>query len=208
MTSRICALAIVKVDFGGEGLTDAAAARKMILSAGATPGRDFTRRRQPRGRDALDLALAGYNASARFTPVLILRDLDDLPCPGEVVASRIRDRHPACLLRIAVRSLEAWLLADRDALAAHAKIRPARLPERPEELRRPKEALVAALRHSSNRTMRRNLHLDAEGPTWQMLGEWSSGFICDAWDPLRAAKTGAVPSLRRAMRRLALLAGG
>ncbi len=199
-------LPLVEIDFGGEGRTDAEAARKMILAAGALPGRDFTLRSQPRGREALDRALAGYNAGARFTPILVLRDLDNLPCAAEAVAARLPQRHGHCFLRIAVRSLDAWLMADRDAIANFAKVRAALVPDFPETLPRPKDVLMSILRQSKNRPMRRALGIDDGTVGWQMIGAWSAEFIRDHWDPERAARIGRAPSLTKAMHRLRMAA--
>lgn len=196
----------VEIDFGGEGRTDAEAARKMILAAGGTPGRDFTQRTQARGKDALDRRLAGYNAAARFTPVLLLRDLDEAPCPGELVLRCVPVREEGLLLRIAVRELEAWLLADKAALATFAKIDVASLPDRPETLDKPKERLIDALKGSRTGAIQKQLFVGGERPTFQMLGEWTANFIRQAWDPRRAAASGLAPSLDRAMDRLSRVA--
>ena len=197
----------VEIDYSGEGTTDAEAARRLILAAGAQPGRDFTQRKQPRGKEALDKRLQGYNAGAGHTPVLVLRDLDQEPCAHHVVQTCLPRRHPDCLLRIAVRSLEAWLLADREAIASFAKVPLPKVPPTPETLPRPKHSLVQLLRHTRDRETRRTLDLDTEaGPTWQQLGGWSDEFIRLAWDPRRAAESGAAPSLSRALLRLQAVA--
>lgn len=179
----------------------------MIIAAGARPGRNFTLRSQPRGRDALDRALAGYNAGARFTPVLVLRDLDNLPCAAAAVAARLPRRHGNCLLRIAVRSLDAWLMADRQAMASFAKVRVALVPDSPETLPRPKDVLLSILRQSKDREMRRVLGVDAGVADWQVIGAWSAEFIRDHWEPERAARVGSAPSLTKAMQRLRVAAG-
>ena len=197
----------VEIDYSGEGTTDAEAARKMILAAGALPGRDFTQRKQPHGKAALDKRLRGYNAGAAYTPILVLRDLDQENCAVQSVQILLPRRHPDCLLRIAVRSLDAWLLADREVIARFAKVPMAEVPHAPETLAHPKRSLVQLLRHTKDRETRRRLDLDTEaGPTWQQLGGWSGDFIRLAWDPRRAAASGVVPSLSRAILRLQAVA--
>lgn len=197
----------VEIDYSGEGTTDAEAARKLILAAGAQPGRDFTQRKQPRGKEALDKRLPGYNAGAAYTPILVLRDLDQEDCAVQSVQTLLPRRHPDHLLRIAVRSLEAWLLANSEAIARFAKVPLAQVPATPENLPDPKQSLVKMLRHTKDRETRKALELDTEaGPTWQQLGGWSGEFIRLAWDPRRAAGAGGAPSLSRALLRLQAVA--
>lgn len=61
--------------------------------------------------------IEGWNRAAKSIPFAVLTDLDMLPCPGELVTSWLPTRHhPNLLLRVAVREVEAWLLADAENL--------------------------------------------------------------------------------------------
>lgn len=92
-----------------EGSTDAPVVRKVAALAGlelASPPI------VKRGKGTLDKALRGYNAAATGSPWFVLRDLDhDAPCPGGLVADLLPDPKPLMCLRIAVRAIEARLLA-------------------------------------------------------------------------------------------------
>lgn len=57
-----------------------------------------------------------YNkAAATIGPILGLTDLDHHPCPIGLIKKYLkRGKHPHFLLRIAIRELESWLLADEE----------------------------------------------------------------------------------------------
>lgn len=194
-----------EVDYSGEGRLDASLARRLILVAGLTPGRDLTLGRLKSGKAALDESMRGLNASARHRPVLVLRDLDDdAPCGGALVAklearAMLRSRTPALLLRIAVRSADAWLLADREGLANALGVSPVRIPSFPESLDRPKHRLQALFAHVPL-SIRRQLGLP-RGPKqlpWPPVAGWlARDFVPEIWEPRRAA--GNAPSLARCL---------
>ena len=54
----------------------------------------------------------------------------------------MRNRTRFFLFRIAVREVEAWLIADREALAGFLKIKIMHVPYKPEELVDPKRVLL------------------------------------------------------------------
>ena len=103
------------VNFASEGLIDAAVARRLIAACGGAPGWE----RPAHGKNKLDLQIAKYRAaSAHGAPWLILRDFDrDASCPPELI-ERLQGRPTARFcLRLAVREIETWLLADRAGIA-------------------------------------------------------------------------------------------
>ena len=73
----------------------------------------------------------------------MLRDFDnDANCPGELIGRLVRSRHACLCLRLAVRQVEAWLLADWDALATALAVPGRDLPSRPEVIVNGKRELV------------------------------------------------------------------
>jgi hypothetical protein len=101
-------------------------------------------------------------------------------------------------LRIVVRSAEAWLLADADAIADYFKISANRVPRSPEELVNPKRAFVDLCRRSRSGSIRAAMVPSAkggrsQGPEYAVL---IRQFAADTWEPSRAAVN--APSLRRA----------
>ncbi|MEO8714989.1 MAG: hypothetical protein ABI369_08245, partial [Acetobacteraceae bacterium] len=107
----------LEIDYLGEGASDEAIARKLILAVTGLPGVSYRRPRVGTGKQSLDKRLKGLNAGVAYgKPVLVLRDLDhDAPCPAELVAKLLPARHPRLLLRICPRESEAWLMADHAA---------------------------------------------------------------------------------------------
>jgi hypothetical protein len=195
----------IEIDYDGEGLLDAAVARKVIVAAGCHPGRDFVSRSRAKGKDALDRRLRGLAAGARYRPILVLRDLDaDAPCGGGLAAALWRDTvgqapHPGLLLRVAVRSVEAWLLADTVGIARATACDAARLIDDPDGLQDPKAALVALLRSAPARGLRSELGLRKrdDAMRWPLVAAWLDRFVAEDWDPRRAS--GRSPSLRRCL---------
>lgn len=187
------------VDYCGEGPVDAAVARRLIVAAGGRPGTDYVARRGPRGKGALDERIRGLVIAARHgLRVLVLRDLDEDPCAGPVVR-RLAPNPPSTLsLRLAVRAVEAWLLADHDGMAKGLTVSPTALPALPETLADPKGELRRIGKISRDSEVRR---LCAGTP--QVFGGLTAALATDCWDPCRAARR--APSLARALKRLRTL---
>lgn len=188
-----------------EGITDAAAVSRLCTESGLQLNRVFS----SGGKRALDRSLPGYNAASRIGPWLVLRDLDhDAECAPDLVERLVPEsrRSPGLVLRIPIRSLEAWLIADRDAIARFLAVRPAAVPPNPETLPRPKRTLVDLARQSRKRQIRQDM-VPAEGTSAEVGPGYTSRlieFISQHWDPVAAAM--ASDSLARCLRALRKLA--
>ena len=109
-----------------------------------------------RGKHHLDGNIHGYARAAMHAPWLIVRDLDqDAACAAELLAAKQPGGHPGCV-RIAVRAIEAWLLAD-PASAQWLGVASSLLPRDVEGLEDPKEALVNLARRSRSATIRADI---------------------------------------------------
>lgn len=184
-----------------EGTSDLAAVEKILASRGALA--DLERSIITGGKTSLDLRISEYNAAARHGAWLVLRDADH---DGDDCPARLRgtllpaDQQVASLcLRLAVRSLEAWLLADLDAVVDHFEVPRSRLPARPEEEHQPKQVFVNACRSSRRSDVRRGVVPPTGSP--RAVGPEYVAFVSDffhqAWRPDEAAA--AAPSLARAL---------
>lgn len=148
------------------------------------------------GKHRLDARLGGYVNAARFTPWIVQRDLDtDAPC-GPELARRLVPNAPANLCFIvAVHQVEAWLLADRLAIAAHLRIAEGIVPDSPEALDDAKGVLVGLARRSRSREIRDDIVPDPKSGRRVGRGYTSrlQSFVQQDWNFRRAASV--APSL-------------
>jgi hypothetical protein len=144
---------------------------------------------------------------ARRQPVLLMTDLDTGTCPPDLIAKWMgRRAHPEKLLfRVAVREIEAWLLADHNAMKGLFGRRITRLPEQPDTLQDPKRTLLT-LAEQAPRAIRNDLLRERDAIALQGLGYNARlcAFVRETWNPERAALRS--DSLRRIRERLRQLA--
>jgi hypothetical protein len=188
-----------------EGIMDEAAAQRIITAAGHQLGICYGKR----GCSYIRQKVPGFNEAARDLAILALVDHMDtrLSCAPEVVSLWLLRRRPFMLLRVVVRELESWLLADREGLARFLGIPTGRVPPRPEEVEDPKRTLVNLARQSRSRTMRTSM-VPARGSTSREGVLYASEmirFIHGVWN-IEAARINA-PSMDRCFQRLEELPG-
>jgi hypothetical protein len=107
------------------------------------------------------------------------------------------------LFRICVREVEAWLLADREAMAEFLKIKEDQVPSVPESLKDPKASLIK-LAQKAPRPIRVGLTPKGSAPIGPDYNDLLSGFISNLWSIDRTSDQ--APSLARARQRIAELA--
>jgi hypothetical protein len=156
-----------------------------------------------RGKGQLDKILPGYNRAARGLPWFVLRDMDhDAPCAGALVAKLLPEQKPFMCLRIAVRAIEAWLMADPETLAVFLHVSPAHIPANPEGEQDPKTTIVNLARRSTKPAIQKAM-LPQRGAS-RRAGPGYEGCIFEYgekhWRPDVAR--GASPSLDRAIKAL------
>jgi hypothetical protein len=131
-----------------EGDLDEVVLRSVAHHIGFSVGSVYGRK----GKPYLLSTLSGYNNAARISPWITIIDLDrDHECAPRALTAWLPQpaKHMSC--RIAVRAIEAWLLADRDRIAAMLAISPQRISSNPDSLDDPKRHVVDLARNS-NRT--------------------------------------------------------
>lgn len=137
-----------------EGVVDEAVLKRLAADASLALGSVYGRR----GKSHLLRQLAEYNNAARYGHWLVLLDLDhDADCAPDLAARCLPQPAPHMHLRIAVREVEAWLLADRAAIAAFLGVPVAKVPARPEAMDDPKRAVVDLAVQSRRRAIQRDL---------------------------------------------------
>lgn len=139
-------------------------------------------------------------------PLLLLTDLDTTSCASRLIldwsaGAALPDK---IVIRVAVREVEAWLLADHIACAVLLG-KKSKLPADPEALRNPKQMLLK-LAKAAPKTVRRDLVQENDAAAAQGLGYNSRlcAFVREQWAPERAAQRSG--SLARARARIAKLA--
>ncbi|MCX5846268.1 MAG: DUF4276 family protein [Deltaproteobacteria bacterium] len=157
-----------------------------------------------KGNDYLKRELRQFKKIARYIPVLLLTDLDRIECPTALIDDwRGRMVLPETMLfRVSVRETEAWLLADREGFAQFSGVPLIRIPNHPESLVDPKEALLNLVRRYGRRSVKADI-LPARGSTARIglaYNQALCGFVQESWSLERAAQ--AADSLDRARRRL------
>lgn len=190
-------LTIVTVACEGDG--DLVVVRRLLDCAGLQAGAQHVQI----GKSNLDKNLRGFNEAAKLSPWLVLRDLDrDAPCPSELVASLLPAPAPLMSFRLAVRTAEAWLLADRDAFSRFFRVSPAVIPRDPESLDDPKTDVMNLARRSKDRQIRESVPVP-QG----MSGRVGPGYTAtlmeyarDHWRPDVAARSAR--SLEKCLARL------
>ena len=181
-----------------EGDTDVPVAERLIQLV----GRDPCPTSVAGGKSKLDARIAGVNRSGAAINWLILRDLDrDAPCAPSLIERLLHGRRlaPRVSLRIPIRAVESWMLADRVAFASEFGVAEQRLPGRPDELDDPKQHLIDVCRHSTRRTVR-NAMVPRPGSGRRVGPEYASriaAFARGTWSAKRAARRS--PSLERAL---------
>jgi len=153
------------------------------------------------GRNAFWRGAVKYNKAARHAgPVLGIADLERSPCPGGLIVQYLpHGRHPSFVLRIAVHMLEAWLLADRQAISSFLRVPVARIPNDPDNLPHAKQYLVNLARQSRKRQIVEDIvpPQGSEGVVGRDYAPQMTNFIRTAWRPTIASANSN--SLRRAL---------
>lgn len=194
----------IPINLGIEDPLSECVARRLLTLQGEKYHVGFAYGRQ--GCGYLKKTAAGWNAGARSTPFLLLTDLDETyPCPSALIQDWLggRDRrHRNLLFRVAVREVEAWLLADTEGLAEYLGVNPRFVPADPEGLADPKAELVALARRSRSRDLRERLvpRPKSTAPQGRDYNACLREFVEGRWNPVRASERSV--SLARTVERL------
>jgi len=178
-----------------EGDIDAAVVETLIEEAGGRIGTVYGKV----GKSHLRQKIEGYNNAARFSLWMVLVDLDhEEDCAPRLKEEWLAEPVPNLCFRVAVREVEAWLLADSDTLAPYLSVARSRMPSDPEQLPDPKGTIVNLARRSRRREIREGLVPRMEsgravGPTYTsqlveyVKSDWRPGFAAGHSESLRQA---------------------
>jgi hypothetical protein len=137
-----------------EGDLDEALLRRILDHVGMSVRAVYGRK----GKRFLLQSINGYNNAARYAPWIVLVDLDrDCDCAPPCAQKWLARPSTQMCFRVAVRAIEAWLLADRERLAQLLGVNAAWLPTNPDCLHDPKRELIDLARRSRRRAIRDDL---------------------------------------------------
>ena len=126
---------------------------------------------------------------AQRKPILLITDLDTASCPVDLRATWIGNRKPTknLVLRVAVREIEAWLMADHLAFRTLIGKR-GTLPPNPDLLPDPKQYLLRLVEKQASREIREDMVANVRAIASQGIGYNSrlSQFATTLWNPERA----------------------
>jgi hypothetical protein len=133
-----------------------AVVRKILESSGKSYAVGVTFSRG--GYGYLKNKISGFNNAARGTPFFVLTDLDQTECAPSLIEEWLPGvRNPNLIFRVAVREVEAWLLADRHGFSEFLGIAASRVPPVIEDLDDPKQTLINLTRRSRKRDIRTDI---------------------------------------------------
>jgi hypothetical protein len=99
--------------------------------------------------------LPGINYAAQGSVYLVLTDLDNNECPLALMSQWLSaPKHPNLIFRVAVREVEAWVLAHRQAFAEFIGISVDLIPDDVDSVGDPKKLLIDLAKKSKNRQLR------------------------------------------------------
>lgn len=153
------------------------------------------------GNGYLRSKMSSWYQMAQHQVMLVLTDLDSANCLVQFRDQWLVAAPPQnLLLRIAVREVESWVLADHIAMRALIGAKGV-LPAAPDELADPKQTLLK-LAKSAPKQVREDLLKTINGNLAQGLGYNArlTAWVNSEWSPQRAAERS--PSLARARLRL------
>jgi len=161
------------------------------------------------GNGYLRKRIPNFCEMALQQPVFLITDLDQTSCPTKLMKSWLgtKQRPAKLLFRVAVREIESWLLADHEGMRELLGPKAPKLPNQPDALADPKEALLN-LAQRATRSVRDDLVATTGSVASQGLGYNArlGAWIRDHWKPARAADRS--PSLAKARNRLRELTVG
>ena len=189
-------MAVTPVSCLVEGLLDEVVVRRLLAASSVVPA-VFYRLSVP----GFAQALRRYNQAARYSPWFSVCDLDRDECAPTRFQTYLPHPAPGMCFRIAVRAIESWLMADRQAIADFLGVSMDQIPARPEDDLRPKHRVISIARRSRKRAIRDGM-VPAHGDSSRIGPEYTSmmaEYAHERWNPRRAAER--TPSLRRALER-------
>ena len=146
--------AAYSVNVAVEGDSDEAVIRRVLDHVGLPCGPVYGKQ----GKGYLFARLPNYNQAAQFSPWLVVVDLNqDAQCAPDFVQDNLQNPASGMRFRVAVRAVEAWLLADAERLAQFLGISRNRVPRNADAELDPKSTLVTLARRTNRTRIREDI---------------------------------------------------
>ena len=133
-----------------EGLVDAAVLRRICDDLGIAVSSVYGKK----GKNHIQKSIAGYNQAAKRSCWIVLVDLDGDSCPGALRQSWLPTPASGMCFRVAVREVEAWLMADTERISRFLSVSKGIVPRGVDNLKSPKDELVNIARRSRRSKIR------------------------------------------------------
>ena len=187
-----------------EGDTDVPIVERLLEFVGLQLGTVYGLR----GKNWIDARLRNYNRAALYGRWFVLRDLNgDADCAPSLIRTVLPEPATGMCFRVAVRTAESWLLADRQSAAKFLGVGVSTIPNEPDSLPNPKQTLVNLARRSRRRAIREDM-VPVRGTSSRVGPGYSSRiieFATNLWRPGIAVERS--PSLSRCVAALQRWAG-
>jgi hypothetical protein len=146
------------------------------------------------------------NMAKNGVPVFLITDLDNGRCPSQLTLEWLGSMpHPSLVFRVAVREIEAWLLAHPDPIAREFKISTTEFGQFPDDITDPK-AMLLRLAGRAPRNIRVGMQ-PKPGSTARIGPEYNailSELVAADWDPkIASLRSPSLARTRKSLQRLA-----
>lgn len=153
--------------------------RKVVQYCGNSVGHCYKKN----GCSYIDGKIRAFNSASKYSPYIVLRDLDNYSCAPALVKALINNKNNNLILRIAVREAESWLLADKENFSNYLGISENSISNNVENIRDPKEYLINIAR-KAKKSIREDIV--PERGTTAKYGKNYNGclelFVLNYWD--------------------------
>lgn len=155
------------------------------------------------GFGKIQTGIQRFKNASNVTPHIVLTDLDTRVCAPRLLKDwGVDSVTKNMLFRVAVREVEAWLLADREGVAQYLNLPLAKMPQHPDIENDPKQTFISLVHRCKKRRLVEEL-VPATGSSASIGPLYNTrmgAFVRDSWNIQRAAANS--DSLSRAVLRI------
>ncbi|MDP2982692.1 MAG: hypothetical protein Q8O92_05115 [Candidatus Latescibacter sp.] len=172
-----------------EDALSAAVFRRLILESGQLY--EIRSEYGQAGKTYIDRKLKDFNNASKALPFFVLRDLDTDECAPLLVKKFFPfPQYPNLLFRIAVREVEAWLLADIKGFSSYLGISAKKIPSQVETIMNPKEYLINLARKSRKRDIKNDIvpYKNSTAKQGRNYNNRLIDFVNNFWDMKKATE--------------------